>query len=185
MVTATTIIWRRLDKTGHESARLLFQNSRWHLSGTAVFVHDHLPCRLDYLLKCDSEWKTLSGKIEGWVGDEMIGIEISVDDLHRWWLNGEECLEVVNCIDLDLNFSPITNLLPIRRLNLAVGEKADVNAAWLRFPGFNFERLEQIYHRIEPCVYQYESAGAGFVTRLDVNDIGLVTNYPEFWQVEA
>ena len=185
MFAATNIIWRRLDSPGHESARVFFQDSSWHLAGTAVFLHDHLPCRLDYLLNCDSEWKTLSGKIDGWVGDEVIGIEISVDELQRWWLNGEECVDVRGCIDLDLNFSPITNLLPIRRLNPGVGEKSEVRAAWLRFPSFKFEPLEQIYHRLEPSVYQYESAGGSFVTRLAVNELGLVTNYPEFWQVEA
>ena len=28
------------------------------------------PCRLDYLVVCDSEWQTLSGKAAGWVGDD-------------------------------------------------------------------------------------------------------------------
>lgn len=149
MVSGRTIIWRQLDKPGHESARLFLTDSRWHLEGTAVFVNDRLPCRLDYLVECDSQWQTLSGKVSGWVGDEVISVGISVDPARRWSLNGKECVEVAGCMDVDLNFSPSTNLLPIRRLNLAVGQVSSVRAAWLRFPSFTFEPLEQTYRRIE------------------------------------
>lgn len=184
MVTERTIIWRRLDRPGHESARLFLLDSVWHLAGTAVFVHDRQPCRLDYLLKCDSHWQTVSGKIVGWVGDETVGVDISVDPARRWRLNGEECNQVADCIDLDLNFSPLTNLLPIRRLNLAVGQEANVRAAWLRFPSFKFEPLDQIYRRIETSTYRYESAGGRFVAELELDDVGFVTHYPNFWRVE-
>lgn len=37
----STILWRRLDRPGHEAARLIHQPSDWHLTGTAVFTHDH------------------------------------------------------------------------------------------------------------------------------------------------
>ena len=179
-----TILWRRLDKPGHESARLFQIDSRWHLDGTAVFLHDQQPCRLNYWLVCDSERKTLSGNVEGWVGDEVIEVEVSVDADRRWRLNGKECPWVAGCIDLDLNFSPSTNLLPIRRLNLAPGQEGDVRAAWLRFPGFELEPLEQTYRRIDASTYRYESAGGRFVAELKVNEIGFVTHYPKLWQVE-
>lgn len=89
---------------------------------------------------------------------------------------------MAGCIDLDLNFSPSTNLLPIRRLGLAIGEEAKVNAAWLRFPGFTLEPLEQLYRRIDRTTYRYESAGGKFVAELRVNTAGFVTHYPNFWQ---
>jgi len=184
METAQTIIWRRLDKPGHESARLFQSNSHFHLDGTAVFLYDRQPCRLDYQLVCDSQWQTLSGKIAGWVGDKIIGVEIVIDTGGRWWLGGEECSEVSGCIDLDLNFSPSTNLLPIRRLNLDVGQEASVRAAWLRFPSFKFEPLDQIYRRIGRSTYRYESAGGSFVTEFEVNNLGFVTHYPNFWRIE-
>jgi hypothetical protein len=184
MIVEPTIIWRRLDKPGHESARLFSNDPGWRLIGTAVFVHDRQPCRLTYLLECDSQWQTLSGSLSGWVGNELIGVQIDTDSDRRWWLNGEECPEVAGCIDLDLNFSPSTNLLPIRRLNLAVGQEASVRAAWLRFPSFKLEPLEQIYRRTGPSVYRYESAGGGFVTDLEVNEAGFVTHYPNLWRNE-
>ena len=83
------------------------------------------------------------------------------------------------------NFSPSTNLLPIRQLDLAIGQEAAVQAAWLRFPSFTLEPLDQLYRRIYFATYRYESVGGRFVTELQVNPVGLVTRYPNFWHVEA
>ncbi|HEX5717576.1 MAG TPA: putative glycolipid-binding domain-containing protein [Thermoanaerobaculia bacterium] len=174
------ILWRRLDTPGHESARLIDRS----LSGTAVFLHEGQPCRLEYLLTCDADWRTVSGKVSGWVGERTIDVECSAE-AGRWRLNGAECPQVEGCIDLDLNFSPSTNLLPIRRLNLAVGREAPVRAAWLRFPSFALEPLEQVYRRIDEGTYRYESAGGRFVRELAVNDAGFVTLYPGLWEAEG
>ena len=179
------VLWRRLDQPGHESARLSFQQECWSLIGTAVFAHNQQACRLDYRVVCNSAWETLSAKVAGWLGNETVDIDLAVDSARRWQLNARECPEVADCIDLDLNFSPSTNLLPIRRLGLAVGQEAAVRAAWLRFPSFHLEPLEQLYRRADVATYRYESAGGRFVADLEVNAAGFVTRYPNFWQVEA
>ena len=179
-----TILWRRLDQPGHEAVRLWFSESTWHVAGTALFAHDQQPCHLDYHLTCDANWHTRSGRIVGWVGNTNIEIELAVDGEQRWWLNGKAVPAVTGCFDLDLNFSPSTNLLPIRRLDLAVGQEATVRAAWLRFPTFKLEPLEQVYRRLTATTYRYESAGGKFVRELTVNAAGFVTAYPDFWMAE-
>jgi len=183
-MTNQSILWRRLDQPGHEYARLSFQEF-WRLIGTAVFAHNMQPCRLDYLVVCDSQWQTLSGRVEGWIGNKTVEIEISVDSARHWRLNGAECPEVAGCTDLDLNFSPSTNLFPIRRLNLDIGQEAKVKAAWLRFPSFKLEPLYQLYRRTDVATYRYESADGNFVTELQVSPAGFVTDYQNFWALEA
>ncbi len=182
---AHTILWRRLDRPGHEAARLAFEEGAWHLSGTAVFVHEEQPCRLDYAVVCDPAWHTTSARVAGWVGGETVAYEIEVDRARRWWVNGVESPEAAGALDVDLAISPSTNLLPIRRLSLAVGQEEEVRAAWLRFPGFTLERLDQVYRRTGLTTYRYESAGGSFVTDLEVNETGFVTLYPRLWQAEA
>jgi hypothetical protein len=183
MTSDVAVIWRRLDQPGHEAARLSLQGSRWHLSGAAVFASDGHSCRLDYLIVCGSDWRTLSGRVTGWIGSRLVEVELAAD-AGRWRLNGVDCPAVAGCIDLDLNFSPSTNLLPIRRLGLAVGAEAPVRAAWLRFPSFALEPLDQIYRRTGAETYRYESRGGAFVADLQVNAAGFVTDYPGVWQLE-
>jgi hypothetical protein len=184
-MTAPSVLWRRLDRPGHEAARLSEKDSQWHLSGTAVFLHERQPCRLDYRVICDGEWRTVAARIAGWVGTRTIEIECSADSARRWQLNGAACPQVEGCLDVDLNFSPSTNLLPLRRSNLAVGHEIAVRAAWLRFPSFALEPLEQVYRRIDTAIYRYESAGGSFATELAVDATGFVTLYPGFWQAEV
>lgn len=179
-----SILWRGIDLRGHEACRLYPVKTDWHLEGTAVFTSDNRIYRLSYLVICDSGWKTRKGSISGWVGNDNIDIQLSVDAQQHWQMNGVEQPSVNGCVDLDLNFSPSTNLLPIRRLNLGVGEHGEVKAAWLRFPSFKLEPLTQVYTRIEHSTYRYSSDGGKFVCDLTVNEAGLVTNYPGLWQAE-
>lgn len=185
MTIVNAILWRRLDLPGHEAARLDRQAPNWRLSGTAVFVQDVQPCRLDYVVVCDPRWQTLSVSVAGWLGQEAIALELLADGERRWWLNGNERPEVAGCLDIDLSFSPSTNLLPIRRLGLAVGESAEVTAAWLRFPELTLEPFRQIYRRMAAETYRFASADGEFVRDLTVNAAGLVTEYPGLWQMEA
>ena len=180
-----SILWRGFVLPGHEACRLFSQNSLWHVEGTAVFVHEGQPVRLDYKVVCDAAWQTLSAQVEGWLGTTVIDIQVKTDSDRHWWLNEVEQPEVMGCVDIDLNFSPSTNLLPIRRLSLTVAQTVEMKAAWLRFPSFTLETLPQRYHRLDETTYRYESAGGQFVADLKVNRSGFVVDYPGLWQSVA
>jgi hypothetical protein len=60
-----------------------------------------------------------------------------------------------------------------------------VRAAWLRFPSFALEPLEQTYTRLERNLYRYESAGGRFVAPITVDDTGLVNQYGDLWSRES
>jgi hypothetical protein len=180
-----TILWRRLDLPGHEFCRCERRETGWRLSGAAVFVYEEQPCRLDYSVSGNDAWHTVAATVAGWIGPRQITVAVDLDALHRWRLNGLASPSVAGCSDIDLNFSPATNLLPIRRLNLAVGEEARVTAAWLRFPDFTLEGLAQHYRRLDEETYRYTSAGGQFSTDLKVNKVGFVTHYPGFCQIAA
>ncbi len=180
------IVWRRIDRPGHESARLVTLGPEYLLLGSAIFVYESQACRLDYRIICDRSWQTVSAQVSGWVGNQTIESDITVDAARRWRHNGIEIESVAGCYDIDLNFSPATNLLPIRRLNLESGSgREDLRAAWLRFPSFTLEPLDQSYQRTSGDVYRYESGGGKFVAWLRVDETGFVTDYPGFWRAEV
>ena len=182
---SAAILWRRLDRRGHEACRVEPADRGWRLAGSAVFEHESGSCRLDYSVLTDPAWNTVSARVDGWVRDRTISVEIAVGASGRWSLNGAPRPELDGCVDVDLNFSPSTNLLPIRRLALEVGSEAAVRAAWLRFPGFALEPLEQVYRRAAVGLYRYESAGGQFRADLEVDESGFVTRYPGFCEMEA
>ncbi|MEM6428341.1 MAG: putative glycolipid-binding domain-containing protein [Deinococcota bacterium] len=206
-----TICWHNLHKPGHETAKVTLEtaSSGLHLQGTAVFVDDNMPCRLDYTVQCLPTGETESARVQGWLGNRDVDVQIHVQ-AGDWYVNGEVQPHLTGCVDIDFHFSPLTNILPIRRLQLSDGQgskgqgakrqgakrqgakrqgakrqSAEVRAAWLKLPMLNLEPLTQRYTRKHPHQYQYESIDSGFVTDIDVNDIGLVTRYPDLWQAVA
>lgn len=176
------MMWRRLDQPGHEAARLIFHDPFWHLSGTAVFAHEGLPCRLEYLVACSAGWQTLRAKVTGWMGGRCVRLDLAADAGRNWRLNGRPCPEVAGCIDLDLAFSPATNMLPIRRLKLPIGQAAEVTAAWLQFPALTLQPLSQAYRRIAERRYHYQAHGGSFIADLEVDGEGVVVHYPDLWE---
>lgn len=177
-------LWRRRDIPGYESCRISANDAGWQLDGAAVFAYEASACRLDYVITCNREWVTQSAIVSGWVGTKMINLTVTREASSRWDVNGSACPAVDGCVDVDLNFSPSTNLLPIRRLQLAVGQTAAVRAAWLRFPTFKLEPLEQTYSRIGERIYRYESEHGRFGADVTVDECGLVLDYGEIWSRE-
>jgi hypothetical protein len=183
-VSDAVAMWRRLDQPGHEAVRLIHHAPFWQLSGTAVFGTDGMPCRLEYLVVCDDAWRTRHAQVLGWIGPRRVRVDLVVSPGGEWRMGGILRPEVAGCLDLDLAFSPATNTLPVRRLSLAVGEKADVRAAWLQFPELTLSPLPQTYHRLAERVYRYTADAGAFVADLELDSAGLVIRYPGLWERE-
>lgn len=180
-----TILWQRLDLPGHETAVLRATPDGWRLSGVAVLVESQRPCRLEYEIACDARWLTQRCSIGGYIGAAAVALDVVRTPSGEWTVGGAPAAHLEGCADIDLGFSPSTNLLPIRRLGLAVGSNAAVRAAWIRFPELTAEVLEQVYTRVSPDRYVYESAGGSFRRELTVDAVGFVLDYPGLWRAEA
>jgi hypothetical protein len=122
--------------------------------------------------------------LTGQIGNKPVEISIKRDG-ENWTANGVDIPAVAGCLDVDLGFSPATNLLPIRRLGLKVGESAAVRAAWVHFPELTVQLLEQTYTRLADDKYRYESGGGSFRRELKVDDKGFVLEYPDLWYAES
>ena len=180
-----TILWRRLDLRGHDACQLMAVGDGWRLSGMAVFNLDGRPCALAYEVDADARWSSRGARVRGWCGTERVDVAIVAAPGGRWHLNGAEQSAVRGCVDVDLGFTPATNLLQLRRIALAIGQAADVPAAWLAFPDLTMERLEQRYQRRDQGTYDYRAPSVPYEAPLHVNELGFVTLYPGLWEAEA
>ena len=179
-----TILWRRLDCPGHDSCCLHKSSDSWQLSGTAIFLFEQKPCLLSYEVNTDSNWKTCAASISGYVGKSIIALTIARTANQYWSINDIELQEAADCIDLDLGFTPATNLITIRRLSLAIGARSQAPAAWLDFPDLTLKQLEQHYCRLSHDRYEYTAPDAGYADVLEVDDYGAIARYPQLWEQE-
>lgn len=184
---AAAILWQRLDRPGHDAATLRVDDGGAVLSGMAVF-HEGDPTALAYVVHVDRNWQTTEGRVWGWRGREAIDLRLRRDGAGSWTLNDLPCPAVQGCIDLDLSFTPATNLLPLRRLSLGVGESAEVRSAWLEWPEVRLTLLVQRYRRRSETEYEYESDLPGaeqFRAMLRVHPDGWVLDYAGLWRAEG
>jgi hypothetical protein len=143
--------------------------------------------QLAYLIECEHDWRTRLAIVTGSAAGAPKRFEFGADGAGRWTLNGAPLSLVEGALDIDLGFTPATNLLPIRRLDLAVGERADVRTAWVRFPELRVEALEQSYQREAARVFRYDALvdGERFQARLDTDEFGRVLHYEGLWEAES
>ncbi len=178
------VLWRRFDCSGHDSCCLWKTSDGWQLSGTAIFLFDQKPCLLSYEVNTDSRWKTCTADISGYAGKSVVTLAIAHTLNNYWSINSIELQTAAGCIDLDLGFTPATNLIAIRRFALAVGARSQASAAWLDFPDFTLKLLEQHYHRISHDRYEYSAPSLGYADVLEVDDYGAIVRYPHLWEQE-
>jgi hypothetical protein len=173
-MSQSTIVWERLDEPGRDAAELVRLADGWRITGRAEFGGH----RVEYEVRCGADWVTESATVVY----EGIDVELLRNPAGEWSVNGSKVWEVTGCDDVDFEFSPCTNTLPIRRLNLAIGRSSLIRAAWLRFPSFALEPFEQKYTRTGETTYLFESGDGEFTRELTVNDAGLVVSYPDLWK---
>src|SRR5207247_8692931 len=121
--------------------------SAWHLDGRIETDFAQGPARIRYRISLDEAWRTQAAWATLREGPDRRRIELFVRDHTDWFVNGAEQANLRGCIDLDLEASPATNTVPIRRLDLKVGQARGIRGAWSRFPGLRGETVDPRYAR--------------------------------------
>ncbi len=176
MKPVAAFFWRRLDRPGLDSCRLFRLANGWRLAGMAVF-HEAGANHLAYEVDTDPDWRTRAARVQGWHGHRPVDVRIRAGR-RGWTCDGQVLAHLCGCIDLDLGFTPSTNLIAVRRLGLALGAAGDSRAAYLEFPRLRMTVLPQTYRRSGRFVYRYEAPTAGYRGSLLVDRHGAVVRYP-------
>ena len=175
-------LWKWIKSAGLERFELLRMQHEWVLRGTVVVLAEGGPAEARYEVVCDESWLTRSADISlrDGSGERILRVEVEGG---RWRENGRVNERVTDCTDIDLEWSPSTNTIPIRRLSLSVGERSSlITAAWVRFPDLTLQPLGQEYERISERSYRYTSSVGAFIAEIAVDEEGLTLNYEGFWQ---
>ncbi|SCK23215.1 putative glycolipid-binding domain-containing protein [Vogesella sp. LIG4] len=103
----------------------------------------------------------------------------------RWHADGVAMPAFDSCSELDLQCGGLTNALPIRRLQLAPGDSAQLQVLFVRLPQLTLEICPQRYTRLADDAqgharYRYQSPG--FSAEISVDCHGLTLCYSDFLQ---
>ena len=179
-----TVLWRRLDRRGHDAAFLGPQRGGWRLKGAAVFLHESGPACVAYDVEADASWITKNGRITGFIGDRPID-EVIRREPDGWTLNGAAVSGLAHLKDLDLSFTPATNLLQLRRASPKLNKTVSLPAAWFDLDNATLAELPQVYERVGETTYRYIAPTIPYEATLEVSADGFIADYPGLWMREA
>lgn len=175
----TAVLWQASDG-GSEICVLERAGRGWRLRGTVLTHEANEPIELRYAVTVDAAWATTDVEVLVAFAGGDLREPVGLGDP---WSAKERPPEYRGCVDVDLSFTPATNTLPIRRLGLEVGEKAEIDVVWLVWPELRFVRAHQRYARLAKDRYRYTQDD--FEAELTVDEQGLVLEYEGLWKAVA
>ena len=184
MTIVASMLWRQLDAPGHDACSLERNEAGWGLRGAAAFRHDKGPAWILYAIQCDAEWQAVSAQLRGAVGKRRIDVAIARRD-GSWTLNGAQVPKLEHLTDIDLAFTPATNLLHLRRVAIGLDESVRLPVAWFELDTGALTELPQIYRRLSETELSYEAPSVGYEAILQLAPNGFIRRYPQLWEAEA
>lgn len=177
--------WISLDGGRIERVRVSTNAAGFSAKGLIARRGEHALSSFQYRIEGDASWRLRRIIVHEFNNPDR-RLELVTDGRGRWWdLSGASVPDLEDCLDLDIEASPFTNTLAIRRLDLAPGESREICAAFVGIPDLDASRFMQRYSRIpgrtDPDLYRYEGLESDFTVELPVDSNGLLLEYPGYF----
>jgi hypothetical protein len=173
-------VWESELLDSREEFALSSFNGGFELIGKTLIVHDGVRVEIAYRVETASDWVAQFATVD--IPALAVSHEVTVPTPGHWLVDGERRPDLDGCVDIDLGWTPATNTLPIRRLQLQNGDTATIRATWLKWSELRFMAANQTYTRTGDATWQYTSGN--FSAEILVDDQGLVLRYgdPPIWR---
>jgi uncharacterized protein len=176
------VAWSGLEEWLAELAQVDLDSGRVQATGVQLGATPE-PYRLDYHLDVPADWITRRLDVEAMGAGWRRRLVLEHDGAGAWTCDGEPNPALNGALDCDLAFSPLTNVMPIRRHQLHEGDgSADFLMAWVSVPDLAVHASPQRYEHVSGGVVRYVSRDSGFRADLELDADGLVVRYPRLAQ---
>ena len=177
-----TVRWHTWDHAHLETVSLRWENEGWTATGEVGRE------AVTYVVRLSATWQVRQFLLFRDLQDPDLWL--GTDGSGRWGeMNGAHRTDLDGCIDVDLDCTPFTRTVPIRRMQLDVGDAADVIAAKIDVDTLGVVPVRQRYHRVAPRRYRVTDLDPGTVSpavspgvspgvEFDIDEYGLVHDLP-------
>ena len=178
--------WSAIQWPGLEHVIVSADATAWRARGRVIMAEERL-ATVDYEIRCDAAFRVTGLTISVTESAGGARLALAADGDGHWEANGHARPDLDGCIDLDINCTPLTNTLPVRRLDWSAGQARDLDVVYVSVPDLSLSRARQRYtllardagEELGQRVFRYESGS--FRADLPVDGHGLVVDYPGFW----
>lgn len=174
------IIWTGREYYSLENCLVNYSESGAEILSTIIGHYQQVIYKVDYRITTNSNWETLALEINSRHGDTLQVLRFDKDG-KGWLRNGETVSMFDGCIDVDIPLTPFTNTLPIRRLKLKENDKREIKVIYCDLLNEEIKPVTQSYRCISPTRYHYQNVPNDFEAEIEVDENGLVKDYPQLF----
>ena len=171
--------WATWAGDGLETTTIRWENEGFTVSGAVGDTpgREHI----QYVLRLSASWQVRQFLLFRDLDEPDLWL--ATDGSGRWGeMNGAHRTELDGCYDVDLACTPMTQTLPIRRLPLLDGDTAELPVVFVDPDTLEVRPDLHRYTRVGAHRWYHESAGLGIAGEFEVDQFGLVVDYPKLFR---
>lgn len=170
-----TARWQTWDGDGDETVTMRWENEGWTVTSDVGRE------AVSYAIRLSATWQVSQFLLFRDMEDPDLWL--GHDGRTQWGeMNGAHRTDLDGCTDIDLHVSPFTNSLPIRRLQLDVGDAADITAAVIDVETLGVIPVDQRYEHVAPGQWRKTHLKTGLASEFRVDEYGLVHDEPDLFR---
>jgi len=171
--------WRPVEGVGLEHLTLATTQTGIRAEAVVIGERGEPPYGVSYRIDCTADFAVTSFAIATTDG-RRLAMERRAGRWHD--AAGTRLPAFDDCIDIDLQGSPFTNTLPIRRERWKIGQSRSFAMLYIPFDDFVPTIDRQTYTCLAPRLFRYQAADGSFEAELPVDEDGLVVDYPSLFE---
>ncbi|WP_129715411.1 putative glycolipid-binding domain-containing protein [Pedobacter sp. SYP-B3415] len=174
----TNLLWTGREYYSLEHCRVDVNEAGATVQSTIVGYYENEIHQANYRILTNSEWQTRSAEIELYHRRRKRSFSVQKEDDGQWQCDAMHAPQFAGCTEVDIAITPFTNTLPIRRLGLSIGQDAEIRVIYFDLLSNEIRPVSQRYTRLSENTYRYENIPNDFEAVIEVDDQGLVVDYP-------
>ncbi len=167
--------WKGHEYASKERCRVLIGEDEILINGQIRSRPTDIDLKINYAIRLTAAWETKAVRIAGSFDGKATDFDFQRNG--TLWTNWDG-QSLADALEPDISLTPLTNTLPLRRLNIAVGESREISVLYFDLEAGNVDLREQRYTRLSERQYRFETVPAGFSANIDVDENGFVLEYP-------
>ena len=178
----TNILWTGIKYHSLENCIITITDDGADIKSSIIGCYNSVIYKLDSQITTNYLWETIFFTIKSQLNDIIKSTHFQSDGKGNWFINGKYIEKFNGCIDIDISLTPLTNTLPINRLNLSEKTNKQIQVLYVDILGQQTNPVHQKYTRISHNEYKYENVPNDFESIISVDEMGLVVKYPELFK---
>jgi hypothetical protein len=177
----TNILWTGREYHSLENCLIKTTHAGSEITSTIIGTYERKIYQVEYRIQTNPYWQTQVVEISSRHSNQHQSIRLENDGTGSWLRNGKRVDELMGCMDVDIALTPFTNSLPINRLKLEQGNEQVIDVIYIDLLAQRITRVQQKYTRLSSEEYHYENVPNDFEANIQVDEFGLVTDYPSLF----